>query len=129
MDYGRPRAEDSEGRKAGISEDLRLQAGIRSGKLAVSEPALMSVYNSHSIMTVEGDVVLLKFVESIRVRDNDDLVVDKLKGDVVLSARTTSGKEHTVSMNALWESIGGGSLYGKDLAEAVCEKWHWINKP
>jgi hypothetical protein len=89
----------------------------------------MSVYSGHSIMTVEGDLVLLKFVESIHVRDDDDLVIDKLKGDVVLSIRTISGKEHTASMKSVWESLGGGSLHGKDLAIAVCEKWLWINKP
>lgn len=89
----------------------------------------MSVYNSHSIVTVEGDIVLLKFIESVRVREDEELIVDKLKGDVTLMVRTISGREHLVSMKTLWESVGGGSLHGKDLAVAVCEKWLWINKP
>ena len=80
-------------------------------------------------MTVGGDIVLLKFIESIQVREDEELIVDKLKGDVVLSVRTISGKEHLVSMKTLWETLGGGTLHGKELAIAVCEKWLWINKP
>lgn len=129
MDHGRPCAEDLEGWQDRESEGLHLQARLRSGQLTIPESALMAVYNSHSIMTVGGDIVLLKFIESIQVREDEELIVDKLKGDVVLSVRTISGKEHLVSMKTLWETLGGGTLHGKELAIAVCEKWLWINKP
>lgn len=90
----------------------------------------MTPYNGHSIQAVDGEVILLKFIESMCDVDNDeDMVIDKLKGDVCLRIRTLSGKDYIVSMNKLWKSINGGSMVGKDLAQAVYEKWLWINKP
>lgn len=89
----------------------------------------MSSFHGHSVVTVEDDIVLFKFIESINVRDAEDMVVDKLKGDVTLSIRTTSGKEHIVSMNRMWDVIGGGTIRGQELASSICEKWLWINKP
>lgn len=88
----------------------------------------MSTFHGHSLPTVGGDTVLLKFIESIRIRDDEDMVVDKLKGDVTLSIRTISGKEHVVSINMVWASLGGGVLTGKELAKEICEKWLWIHK-
>jgi len=89
----------------------------------------MSAYHGHAVSTVEGEIVLLKFVESIRIRDAEDLVVDKLKGDVAILIRTISGKEHIVSMKQLHIAIGGGTVVGEDLAMSLIEKWNWINKP
>ena len=129
MDHGRPCAEDSEAGQDGFAEDLHLQGRLRRIGIAVSEPTLTQ-YNGHAIQAVDGEVILLKFVESMsNVNNDEDLVVDKLKGDVCLKIRTVSGKSYTVSMNRLWHAIGGGTIMGKELAQSVYEKWLWIHKP
>jgi hypothetical protein len=89
----------------------------------------MPIFNGHSIVTTSGDIVLLKFIESIRYSyEDNDVIVDKLKGDVCISVRTVSGKECIVSMNEV-HATTGGSTKGRDLASAIFEKWMWIHKP
>lgn len=90
----------------------------------------MATFHGHAVPTVEGPVVLLKFIESICPRHEDDEIIDKLKGDIVLSIRTISGAEYDVSMNVVHNSTYGlGDTSNEELAIAVVEKWNYIHKP
>jgi len=89
----------------------------------------MSLYGDHSIYTDEGEIIPFKFIESMRFHGTtEDATVDKLKGDVSVSIRTISGKEYTISMIALHNTIGG-TVSGNILARAIYDKWIWIHKP
>ncbi len=89
----------------------------------------MSGYGHYSIFAEEGDIIPFKFIESMRfIGLPEDETVDKLKGDVSVSIRTISGKEYTISMNALQKAVGG-RVGGNDLARAIYDKWLWIHKP
>jgi hypothetical protein len=89
----------------------------------------MSIYSNYTIITTTGEIIPLKFIESIHYSsDNNDQIVDKLKGDVFFHVRTISGKEYTISVNNVHQQIGG-TVAGKDLAAAIYAKWLWIHKP
>jgi hypothetical protein len=87
----------------------------------------MTTYNGISLPTETGEVVLLKFIESMHFRKGEDATVDKLKGDLTLSIRTISGKEYVVSLTTVQRHDMGPDIVS--LAEAIFEKWTWIHKP
>jgi hypothetical protein len=89
----------------------------------------MPLHGVTALVAISGETVLLKFVESILVRQEDDLVVDKLKGDVVLELRTISGKEYLVSMNMLKKTLFRKDCFlNSELVDEVLERWLWIHK-
>jgi len=86
------------------------------------------VFSGHAFLAETGEVILLKFVESMRLRNEEDEIIDKLKGDVSFVVRTISGREYIVSMNTVHGQIGG-AVKGEHLAAAIYDKWMWIHKP
>ena len=86
----------------------------------------MAAYNHHYISTETGEIIPLKFVESMRLRDAEEEVVDKLKGDVSIMIRTVSGKDYIISMNTYHKMY---NQTNDDLAVSIYDKWLWINKP
>ena len=64
-------------------------------------------YRNDTILTKEGYLLSLKSIESIKQGDNDDeqQVVDALKGDVILIARTIGGFEYVISMLHIKEKM------------------------
>ncbi len=86
------------------------------------------VFASHAVITATGEVIPFKFIESMRIKNEDDEIVDKLKGDVCIDIRTLSGKDYTISMNVVHQELGGTPT-GKNLAQSIFDKWIWIHKP
>jgi len=89
----------------------------------------MSVFHGHSLVSIKEEIILLKFIESMCFLQEEDALVDKLKGDISLVVRTISGREHIVSMNTVQKCVGDATFTNKELAYAILEKWLWIQKP
>ena len=86
------------------------------------------MFANHAVITATGEVIPFKFIESMRIRNEESEIVDKLKGDVSIEIRTLSGKEYTISTNNVHQNLGGTAT-GKNLAQSIFDKWIWIHKP
>ena len=84
------------------------------------------MFKPNILVTPNGVMVAIKLIESIgAVRDADDLVVDRLQGDIVFSIRTVSGKEYLLSTKyqmEIFEKLGiSGNLI--ETHRSILEKW------
>lgn len=87
------------------------------------------VYHLDMVQAECGSVVLLKFVESFVYGTNpEDVVIDKLKDDIVFTLRTISGHTYTISARTIQKQVGsdGGTL--ADLTQAIFDKWKHIHR-
>ena len=50
-----------------------------------------------------GTIISLAHVESMQATSEDDLLIDKLKGDVCIKVTMTSGREHIISTRYITE--------------------------
>ena len=88
----------------------------------------MARYLPDVISTVDDEMVHLKFVESMKLEHEDaNLVIDKLKGDVILIVTGISGTKHLVSMNKILKMCNDTESTHKEMADAVFEKWAKIH--
>ena len=85
------------------------------------------VYNSGTVYLVDGKVIALRFVESMKFPDGGDKIIDKLKGDRCLEVTMTSGIDYIVSMRAIqkyddrWKDADIDAL-----REAICDRWIFL---
>lgn len=87
----------------------------------------MSVYQPSTVVADDKAVIALRFVESMNFsKDEEELVVEKLKDDVTIRIRTSSGLEYDISMQ-MQKKIYGSSyaLSGdiKGLRNDIFERW------
>jgi hypothetical protein len=87
----------------------------------------MSVYQPATLVTADKTVVALRHIESITfLQDEEEMVVDKLKGDVTIRIRTISGMESVISMREQ-KSVYGNSYKitedMKQLREDIFDRW------
>jgi hypothetical protein len=87
----------------------------------------MSTYRLHTVRSVAGDIILLKFIESMNfVKPDEDKIIDKLGGDIVFCVCTTSGATHQISTidntrdNTTKETVN-------KLALSIYDKWIHIH--
>lgn len=104
MDHGRSRPEDPKARQERESEGLHLQARLRSGFLAVPQPAVMA-YHSPVLHISASFAVALRYIESMRFPDGEDLTVDILCDDLHINIVTVSGREYSSSMRYVQERL------------------------
>lgn len=87
----------------------------------------MSVFQPSFVIAEDNTVVSLRFVESMNLaRDSEEKVVDKLKGDVTLDIRTSSGATYVISARKQMEIIGKQYKLSEDPGEvrtAIFERW------
>lgn len=87
----------------------------------------MAGYPFETVSSITGEKVHLKFVESFReVRSEEDIIIDKLKGDVGVIIRTVSGAEYTLSMNSIKSVVSDKATYNEAF-NALAERWSMIN--
>jgi hypothetical protein len=75
------------------------------------------------LLIIDDRAVLLKFIESMKFHDGEDLTADVLKDDRHIDIITLSGREYTVSVKkqlSLWQ-IEKNDIDGYQ--KAIYEKW------
>lgn len=88
----------------------------------------MAVYSPGFV--ISGDAIIgLAFIESIHLGINDDdKIVDKLRGDSQFKITTTSGKEYTLSMLEHMTKLKEYNIPSdiNVIGQAILEKWGHI---
>lgn len=82
-----------------------------------------------SFLISGNTVIALRHVESIRLPDSEETVVDKLKADKSLFITTVSGKEYTISVRDQKEKLGSHYTMEADvdgLINGILVKWELI---
>lgn len=85
----------------------------------------MALYTPGFVVS-DGIIIGIPFIESIDLRiEEDEEIIDKLKGDVRFNIRTTSGKEYTLSMLQHLVTLKDYSIPGNErvLGQSILEKW------
>ena len=80
-------------------------------------------YNSLFIITDDDCFIPLKNVESMKLPDREDMVIDKLKDDPCMTIRTLSGKEYSMRMNDRMMAMLPSSTTKHSAMTAVFSKW------
>ena len=87
----------------------------------------MTVYRLDVVYTETNDIVHLKFIESIALKtdkaEDEDLVIDRLKGDTFILIRTVSGAEYSVSIERARTLTADETITQDELATAIYNKW------
>ncbi len=87
----------------------------------------MSVYQPSTLVTADKSIVALRHIESITfLQDQEEMVVDKLRGDVTIKVRTISGMESIISMQEQRSVYGNGYKITEDmkqLREDIFDRW------
>jgi hypothetical protein len=89
----------------------------------------MAAYTPAFVIS-NGTLIGLPFIESIDLsaRADEDAVIDRLKGDLRFTIKTTSGKEYTLSMlqhiSALTEYPIPTDV--KELGQSIIDKWSTV---
>lgn len=88
----------------------------------------MPIYPREVVTTTSEASVLLKFVESIHFsNDTGDVLVEKLRDDILIYIRTISGAEYSVSTKALRKAMPEFES-NEQLAESIYDRWVWLHK-
>ena len=82
------------------------------------------VYRYDTLRCMDGFTVAIKYIESMRpVQDEEDLIIDKLKDDLVIEITTISGKTHSFSTKEFMNRHVIRDYSGRDIALAVFDRW------
>ncbi len=88
---------------------------------------MASSYRPNALVASDGTIVALKHVESIsQCGEDEDAVVDKLKGDLTFVVTTLSGTMHTISVNRLVRAYKKECSFDSDMHDtylAVLDRW------
>ena len=88
---------------------------------------MVCAYRSQSLITDDGTIVSLRYVESIsQVSKDEDAVIDKLKDDLTFSITTVSGCKHTISIKRLINAYKKECTFDNDKHDtylAILERW------
>jgi hypothetical protein len=88
----------------------------------------MALYSPGFVIS-GGIVIGMPFIESIDLHvEEDEEIIDRLKGDVRFNISTVSGKEYTLSMLQHQTTLTDYSLPTdtRILGQAILEKWCYI---
>ena len=84
-------------------------------------------YRPQSLITDDGTIVSLRYVESIsQVSKDEDAVVDKLKDDLTFLITTVSGNKHTISIKRLVKAYKKDHHFDNEMHEtylAILDRW------
>ena len=84
-------------------------------------------FRSQSLITDDGTIVSLRYVESIsQVSKDEDAVIDKLKDDLTFLVTTVSGNKHTISIKRLVKAYKKDHHFDNDMHEtylAILDRW------
>lgn len=87
----------------------------------------MSVFQPPTIVADDKAVIALRFIESMNFsKDEEELVVERLKDDVTIHIRTASGKEYDISMQMQKKIYGSSYALSGDvkvLRTDIFERW------
>lgn len=85
------------------------------------------VYRPDVVYTETNDIVHLKFIESIALKTDkagdEDLVIDRLKGETFILIKTVSGAEYSVSIEKARILTDDQTSTQDELATAIYNKW------
>jgi len=85
------------------------------------------LYTSGRVYLPDGRAIALRCVGSIKIPDDEQKVIDKLKDDRCLEIVMTSGHEYIVSMRAIQKFDARWVKADVDeLRYAICDKWNFI---
>ena len=84
-------------------------------------------YRPQSLITDDGTIVSLRYVESIsQVSKDEDAVIDKLKDDLTFLITTVSGNKHTISIKRLVKAYKKDHHFDDEMHEtylAILDRW------
>ena len=84
-------------------------------------------FRPQSLITNDGTIVSLRYVESIsQVSKDEDAVIDKLKDDLTFLVTTVSGNKHTISIKRLVKAYKKDHHFDNDMHEtylAILDRW------
>ena len=84
-------------------------------------------FRPQSLITDDGTIVSLRYVESIsQVSKDEDAVIDKLKDDLTFLVTTVSGNKHTISIKRLVKAYKKDHHFDNDMHEtylAILDRW------
>ena len=84
-------------------------------------------FRPQSLITDDGTIVSLRYVESIsQVSKDEDAVIDKLKDDLTFLVTTVSGNKHTISIQRLVKAYKKDHHFDNDMHEtylAILDRW------
>lgn len=91
----------------------------------------MTVYRHDVVWSRQGEIIHLKFVESLAYKfnhaDKAENVVDKLRGHTILLVRTVSGKEYELSLESVLLHEKDTTSTPGEMANAITAKWAKLN--
>jgi len=89
----------------------------------------MQPYNLHVLVSDDGTVIALRYVESIKLdRTSEQAVINVLKEDYSFDIITLSGMKYTISVETQKTAFQDLTFYGthEEIALSIFEKWIYI---
>lgn len=85
----------------------------------------MATYHVNVVVADDGTVIPLRYIETMNfVRDDQDIVADKLRDDCAINVVTISGREFLISMKKQMDTFAQvGDCDPEDLMAAIYDKW------
>jgi len=91
----------------------------------------MATYPRDFIRATSGIVVHLRFVESVvykrRLAEQEEQVVDILKGNTILIMRSISGVDHEICIENILSEEEDTESTPQEMANAICARWVKLN--
>jgi len=88
---------------------------------------MASAYRPSSLISHDGTIVSLRYVESIsQVSTEEDAVIDKLKDDLTFTVTTVSGCKHTISIKHLVQTYKRDYSFDADMYNtylSILDRW------